>query len=398
MITGEVSKNTASNPTIGEPPMDDMYRLPEPSFNSELVTLLFEIERLRTEIGRVTAHVETYTELHYLFDTVMSVVSARIEGNHTTVYEALDSITAGSSLSPEDHLKEIINIAATARFIDESDDEQPLTHMFVRELHARTVNGLRREGDATPGQYRRNDVRITGSAHVPPSWVNVHAAMADLLDFANTDFPMNQQMLQISLAHHRFVWIHPFGNGNGRVSRLFTYAMLRRTVFSSRGRSALNPTSVFGNNRAKYIEALEGADSLTDEGDVQWATFFAQGIRDDLNRVIKLQEKEYVLDELVLPTLSKLVEEGIIDEESRQILHIVAEKGVVKAGDLSTVLSRSPSQRSHAIKNLVERNLLRQAANGPRFYHLSLARGPIASRLIRRLDELGHLPKMLSDD
>ena len=92
--------------------MDNMYKLPEPAFNSELVTLLFEIERLRTDIGRGSTPVETYMELHYLFDTVMSVVSARIEGNHTTVYEALDNISTQSPRSLEDHLKEIINIAA----------------------------------------------------------------------------------------------------------------------------------------------------------------------------------------------------------------------------------------------------------------------------------------------
>lgn len=378
--------------------MDNMYKLPEPAFNSELVTLLFEIERLRTDIGQGTTPVETYMELHYLFDTFMSVVSARIEGNHTTLYEALDNISAKSPLSLEDRIKEIANIAAAAHFIDESDPEQPLSHMFVRELHSRTVDGLIREGDSTPGHYRTTDVKITGSAHVPSSWVNVHSAMTDLLDFTNTDFPMNQQMFQIALAHHRFVWIHPFGNGNGRVSRLLTYAMLRRTVFASRGWAALNPTSVFGNNREEYIAALEGADSLTNEGDIQWATFFAKGIRGDLNRVINLQKKEYVLSELIFPTLSKLVQEGIINEETRQALRVVAEKDVVKAGDLSTVFPGTAAQRSRAIKGLVDRKLLRHSSDGPRFYHLSLAHGPIATRLIRRLDELGYLPKMLSDD
>ncbi len=378
--------------------MNDMYRLPEPAFNSELVTLLFEIERLRTDIGRGTTPKQTYIELHHLFDTVMSVVSARIEGNHTTVYEALDNISTPSPLSLEDHFKEILNIAETAHFIDESDPTQSLTHNFVRELHARAVDGLKREGDATPGHYRTNDVAITGSTHKPPSWVNIHAEMTDLLDFANTEYSMNQQMLQIALAHHRFVWIHPFGNGNGRVSRLFTYAMLRRTVFSSRGYSALNPTSVFGNNRAEYISALEGADSLTDEGDIRWATFFARGIRGDLERVTNLQNHGYVTSELIFPALMKLVEDGVIDAETNEVLRTVADKGVVKAGDLTGVLPGTSTQRSREIKKLLHRKLLRQAADGPRFYHLSLARGPIAMRLIKRLDELGFLPKMLSDD
>ena len=95
---------------------------------------------------------------------------------------------------------------------------------------------------------------------------------------------------------------------------------------------------------------------------------------------------------------AQLISEGIISEETRQILRLVAEKGVVKAGDLSEVLPGSATQRSRAIKSLVDRDLLRHSSDGPRFYHLSLAHGPIAARLIRRLDELGYLPKMLSND
>lgn len=378
--------------------MSEMYALPEPAFDSDLVALLFEIERLRANVGSGSTPVETYAELHHLFDTVMSVVSARIEGNHTTVFEALDSASNAPGLSLDDHLQEISNIAATARFIDSLDPREPISHVLVRELHARTVDSLKREGDPTPGEYRMQDVGITGSMHTPPSWVTVHPEMTALLEFANTEYPLPKQMLQVAVAHHRFVWIHPFHNGNGRVSRLFTYAMLRKTVFSNRGRSALNPTSVFGNDRAEYISALEGADSLSSAGTTRWATFFAQGIRDDLDRVVRLQDHDYVVSELIMPALLKLVDDGIISTTTRDVLLTVARRGVVKAGDLAAALPGDPSQRSRAIRNLIDRDLLRRSAEGPRFYHLALSRGPIASRLIRRLDELGFLPKMLSDD
>lgn len=378
--------------------VNHMYALPEPSFNSELVTLLFEVERLRANVGTGTTPAETFSELHFLFDTVMSVVSARIEGNHTTVYEALDSATDQSPRTLSDHIKEIANIESTARFIDSLDPHLPLTHSLIREIHRNTVSDLIREGDPTPGDYRTQDVAITGSQHTPPSWVTVHAEMSSLLDFANTDYPLSQQILQVAVAHHRFVWIHPFRNGNGRVSRLFTYAMLRKTVFSSRGHSALNPTSVFGNDRAAYISALELADSLGNDGTTQWATFFTRGIRDDLARLIKLQDHSYVMDELVSPAIAKLSTEGVISSETEAVLHVVLEHGTVKAGDLTGVLTGTSAQRSRAIRKLIEANLLRQSASGPRSYHLSLSRGPIASRLIRRLDELGFLPKMLSDD
>ncbi len=377
---------------------DDLFHLPAPSFGSELVGLLFEVERLRADIGTGTTPQVTFLELHNLFDTVMSVVSARIEGNHTTVFQALDSAGSHPTGGLADQLREIHNIIETARFIDSLDPNEPVTHALIREVHHRVVEGLKQEGDPKAGQYRRHDVSITGSAHTPPTWTAVQADMDALLEFANRDLLHQEQMLQVALAHHRFVWIHPFGNGNGRVARLFTYAMLRKTIFTTRGYTALNPTSVFGNDRAAYIAALEGADSLDEAGTTQWATFFVRGIRDDLDRVVKLQNHDHVMGALLKPVFDRMVTDGVIDETTNRVLVTVAHLGVVKAGDLAQVLEGDASQRSRAIRDLVGRGLLRRADQGPRFYQLALSTGPIAARLIRRLDELGFLPKMLSDD
>ena len=378
--------------------MNDKYALPEPSFDSALVATLFEIERMRANIGTGSTPVETFDELHGLFSIVMSVVSARIEGNHTTIFEAIDGAETPRAGTSGEHLREITNITDAADFIDSLNPNSVLTHATIRELHERAVVGLTREGDPTPGKYREQEVRITGSDHVPPSHVTLHAEMSELLKFANADFPMSHQILQIAVAHHRFVWIHPFLNGNGRVSRLFTHAMLRRTVFSSGGHSALNPTSVFGNDRGEYIAALERADSLSRQGTMEWAEFFATGIRDDLARLMKLQKLDYVTTELLRPTFNQLAAEGIVSTETASLLLFVAGRGAVKAGDLTDYLPGSPAQRSRSIRTLTDQGLLRTASSGPRFYKTSLAQGPIASRLIRRLDDLGFLPKMLSGD
>lgn len=377
--------------------MPGKYSIPTLDFGSELVATLFEIERLRADIGSGDTPRETFVELHSLFDLVMSVVSARIEGNHTTVYDAVESI--GSDAVPaEDHIREISNIARTARFIDRREPESALTHGFVRELHHRVVDGLVREGDPTPGAYRDRDVAITGSRHAPPNWVTVHAEMTSLLDFANETRPMHEQMLQIAIAHHRFLWIRPFRNGNGRVSRLFTYALLRKSVFATRGYSALNPTAVFGNDRDAYLSALERADDLTDAGTVEWAEYFVRGIRDDLARLVQLQDHAFVMGELVGPALSTLRRDGFVNGDEEAALRRALERGVVKAGDLEDAIPGSASSRSRAIRSLVDRRLLQHAEAGPRFYRLSLSRGPLAPRLIRRLDALGYLPRLLADD
>ena len=378
--------------------MKSMYQLPQPAFDSALTEIIFETERLRGDLGTGTTPSALYLEIHALFNVVANVVSSRIEGNHTTVYEVLEAAPRAQRNEASEATREIHNLFGAANFVESLDPTHPLTHTFVRELHEKVTNGLTREGDPSPGAYRNHRVAITGSAHTPPDHVDVHAHMTDLLDFANKDFPLHQQMLQISLAHHRFVWIHPFSNGNGRVARLFTYAMLRRTIFASRGRSALNPSSVFGHDREAYIAALEAADSLSSAGDLEWSTFFARGIRDDLQRIVLLQDHDYVLDYLLVPALQDLAAGGAIDLETEAALSVVAKQGVAKAGELTEALPGSSSQRSRAIRKLIDADLLRTATDGPRFYQLNLTRGPLAVALVRRLNEVGLLPQMLVDD
>ena len=223
--------------------------------------------------------------------------------------------------------------------------------------------------------------------------------MSELLDFANRDMPMHEQMLHAAIAHHRFVWIHPFTNGNGRVSRLFTYAMLRRNGFDSvPGYRAVNPTAVFGNDRDGYYAALEAADDLSGEGTIAWCQFFVHGLRDDLKRLVRMQDFTFVTDRLIDPAIDRLVASGGAGADESAALKIAARKGVVKASDLELALTGSPSQRSVVIRELVGRGLLVQDDRSPRFYRISLARGPLAPFVIRQLDAHGYLPRILKDD
>lgn len=374
-----------------------LYRLPQPSFGSDLTSLLFEVERLRAEVGSGLAHNEVQEELLILFQTVTSVVSARIEGNHTTIYEAVAGRSAGGNDIAESS-REILNIEEAATFIDSLSDDVPFTHGSVHHVHRVVVAGLRAEGDRQPGKYRDHDVAISGSSHVPPASASVHAYMSDLFDFANERRPAHEQMLQIALAHHRFVWIHPFGNGNGRVARLFTYWMLRKLIFDTHGHSALNPAAVFGNDRSEYMRALEAADPISAQGDLEWAQFFVQGIRDDLERVVRLGDHNFLRKDLLDPVIDTMEEEGILSRKDAQVLRTIATLGTVKSGDLVEILGENPTRRSRELRRLLDRGLVTTADRGPRFYRLSLSSGPLAAFTVRRLNQLDLLPKMLAND
>lgn len=376
--------------------------LPNIPFDSPLIEYVVELERLRGDVASGTTSDVMFAELHELFQLVSSVVSARIEGNRTTIYDAVAGISAferaNERVEVPDSLREITNIRDAMSFIDQLDHRAPVTHIALRELHRLAVTDLVREGDRTPGSYRTSDVAITRSLHKPPSHVLLMPEMDMLLSFINRDVPAHQQLVHTAIAHHRFLWIHPFGNGNGRVSRLLTYWMLRRHGYlTTDGLRTVNPAAVFGSDRQGYYDALSAADSLEDDGVVEWATFFLDGMRRDLGRLVKLQNHSFIASEVVRPALKSMEASGWISRSHRLVLDRTLGSGQIKAGDVADLVPGTPSARSVELRSLLERRLLVPVSPGGRIYRLALVFNELTPHIVRRLDGLDLVPSILRD-
>ena len=83
------------------------------------------------------------------------------------------------------------------------------------------------DGDVMiPGAFRTTEVFVRD--HVAPAHGSVAKFMRRFEEAYNAPrSPRSAQLIAIAAAHHRLVWIHPFADGNGRVSRLVTGAMLK---------------------------------------------------------------------------------------------------------------------------------------------------------------------------
>ena len=81
-----------------------------------------------------------------------------------------------------------------------------------------------------PGRFRsEGDREVSVGRHQPPSSSRVTAFM-DYFDkrFASAEASSSTRIIAITSAHHRLNYIHPFPDGNGRVSRLMSHAMVLR--------------------------------------------------------------------------------------------------------------------------------------------------------------------------
>jgi Fic family protein len=178
--------------------------LPNPAFDSPLVDVLTELEHLRRLQLRGTTPAPLFFQLKHIFHMLESLGSARIEGNHTTLADYVESKLDGTSES-SDHLREMENIEKAMAFVEESIQKgTDITEHFIRELHAMTVDNLTREGDRTPGAYRAGSVRIAQSEHLPPEAFQVPGYMQELVAFINHPHAPKYDLIKVALAHHRF--------------------------------------------------------------------------------------------------------------------------------------------------------------------------------------------------
>jgi Fic family protein len=370
-----------------------------PAFDSPLVDVLTELEHLRRLQLSGTTPPQVFFQLKGIFHMLESLGSARIEGNHTTLADYVESKLAGNRQQLSDQLREMSNIETAMDFIeDHFNHGDELTEYFIRELHSMTVMDLEREGDATPGAYRQISVQIAQSKHLPPKAVLVPDYMRDLVAFINAKDPPKYDLIKVALAHHRFGWIHPFGNGNGRVVRLLTYTLLIKYGFNVKtGNRVLNPTAVFCNDRDRYYAMLAEADTGTQEGLEAWCIYVLKGILEELNKVDQLANFDYLSAKILAPALAYAREREVITALEEKILHIAAKAGIAKAADFEMAMPEMTApQRTYQIKKLVDRNMLQPIKARARQYTIGFSSSYLIRGVILALSNEGFIPASLN--
>lgn len=371
-------------------------RLIEPSFGSTLTDLIIDLDHLRRKQLVGSTHPTVFFQLKNIFHTLESIGSARIEGNNTTVAEYIETKLTDHEVVPSS-IKEIKNIERAMAFIEENIQDYPLNKTFLSEMHKMIVEGLlpppNGEGDGTPGEYRRTNLKIHRSIHNPPEWLKVEDYMAELLDFVNKEDSPKYDLLKAAIAHHRFVWIHPFGNGNGRTVRLFTYALLVKAGFNVNVGRIINPTAVFCSNRNDYYSNLSEADKGTEEGMVLWVEYVLKGLKEEIEKIDKLLNYDFLRKEILIPTINHSIERKYITDLEGKILKRVAEMQVIQAGDVKEFFKgKLDAEVSRQIRKLIDKKMLVPEKEGARKYVLRFDNSYLLRSVMKTLGEKGFLP------
>lgn len=227
---------------------------------------------------------------------VNSYYSNKIEGNSASPTDILlaQMNPSGDGATP-DLLEIKHHIAAQIRLsIDPIDPATISTSDSIARLHRELYSGLPKKhlrikigtgGNAVslaPGEFRAQGVRV--GHHIPPPAEEIRSH----LKWFEKAYQINRlhglaPLLAAAGAHHRLLWLHPFLDGNGRTSRLFTDEYLRAGGLKGYGLWSANRG--FGRGTDSYYTALHAADhirkgdldgrgALSDKGLLKFTEYF----------------------------------------------------------------------------------------------------------------------------
>ncbi|MEM6395374.1 MAG: Fic family protein [Bacteroidota bacterium] len=193
---------------------------------------------------------------------------------------------------------------------------KPLTEQFIRELHQMILKERYQKRIKTPdgnyattwvevGQYKNKPNHVetsTGELFYFALPEETPAKMGELVDWFNTEAKNNElhPLLLAAELHYRFVRIHPFDDGNGRVARLLTNFALMRFGYC--------PLIVDTNTKVGYLTALEAYDAGQDEA---YYGFMAQALADSMNLMLQGARGESLEQEEDWKKKLKLIQKSI---------------------------------------------------------------------------------------
>ena len=249
---------------------------------SSLDLLLEKIDRLKSEVdGLRPLSAEQEGRVMQKFRLDWNYHSNAIEGNSLTYGETIVFLMEGLTAKGKpfkDHLDIKGHNEGIDFLMDLLKKDSPLLEKTIRELHqmilvepyftpAQTSGGVRVEKKVTLGAYKKmpNHVKTpTGAIHYYATPEETPAKMGELMEWLHEN-QRKKELHPVVIAavfHHRFVAIHPFDDGNGRMSRLLMNFILMQDAYP--------PVVIKQEDRNAYYAALSQADTGNNEPFVEF--------------------------------------------------------------------------------------------------------------------------------
>lgn len=338
-----------------------MYN-PNFSISSKINNLIAEIQEARVKIDSASILPEQEIALRYKA-TIESVHSSTsIEGNPLNQNQVKQAL-AGKLNHWERSVIEVTNYKKGWDWvISEAKQNCPITLDKVLSLHSIVMQDLlpkEKAGHVRPGPIYIVDIEGNKEVlkYTGPEASHVKSLLSELFTWVNKNPLKLHPVLLAGIFHYEFVSIHPFSDGNGRVTRLLVKLILDQADYDFRGSLVLD--KYYWQNQAKYYEALNRTDNYDDQrvaNQDPWLDYYVTGFHEivkDLGEQINL-----------LRHLSTNQSEMRLNPDEIQILDYIQQFGQINLRDVLDMRKISERTAQRRLKALLDRGLITKKGDG----------------------------------
>lgn len=339
--------------------------------------LLRRAERLRGTLQPVTRR-----SVAALVRSMNSYYSNLIEG-HRTMPRDIDAALAHKFSSDTKrralqqlHLAHVETQDWMESAVDKMSAAQICSVEFLchihREFYARLPASLRQvEGHdgkkhpVQPGELRSSEVSV--GQHVPPASKHLPAFLRRFAEFYGPLVqPTPQGFVAAAAAHHRLAWIHPFLDGNGRVTRLFTHAWLRKAEADADGlwtlsrgfaRHQTDYRAALANADEKRLNDLDGRGYLSDRRLAAFCEFTLRSALDQLDFMRELLDLDGMARRIA-GFAQRHESTGELPSGAALVLREIFLRGEIPRGDVARIAGVSPRTGQTITRELIKRRLV----------------------------------------
>ena len=298
-----------------------------------------------------------------------------IEGHHTSPIDIERALAKEYASDPAQRALQLEAAAhvAVQRLIEEKVKDAAvdlLSSEFLQWVHAEFYRRLPEnflvvkdlDGIAShrvrPGELRTVEVHV--GRHVAPK----AAALPSMLEYFSQQYKPDrlspiQRVVALAASHHRLLWIHPFLDGNGRVARLMTNALLIKAGLDADG--LWTPSRGLARQQKQYYQYLAAADekrkndydgrgNLSEQGLGEFCKFFLDTCIDQAQYMSQQLEMDS-LDKRIDSYIALMASEQKVRPEASRILKEVLVRGEIPRGE---------TERISGLKERTARDMLAQ--------------------------------------
>ena len=350
----------------------------------ELAELSVEVFRKSGELVAAIPSKTVRGGIAALVQEMNSYYSNLIEGHKTLPRDIERALRDDFSDREEDRRNQLLSVAhirteASMRQRLENDPDLCVyAPEFIQWLHREFYGALPQDEWFTtsasgkrypliPGEFRGYNVDV--GRHTPPD----HHVLGDFMrrfadSYSDPNILATNRPISAAAAHHRLAWIHPFGDGNGRVARLQSQAAMIRIDLDAEGLWTLSRG--FARSRVAYYQYLQGADqrrandfdgrgNLSDAGLSRFCRFFLERCIDQITFMTDLIAPFNLIDRIdSYLRFTRVDLESKTREHLQRLLKALCLEGEITRGAVSDVLGLKGTAARTVIRRAIDEGLV----------------------------------------